>query len=67
MKLAFDLTILQSTKIDRPWKLTQEEPILVALEYWREDRTYFQQLDWVCWGDPSTPLVHVESTLFQCT
>ena len=46
-------------------KLSVEDQLLISLEYWREYRTYFQQLDWVCWTkdlsacDPSTPLVHI--------
>lgn len=40
-------------------KLSVEDQLLISLEYWREYRTYFQQLDWVCWGFPSTPLVHI--------
>ena len=40
-------------------KLSIEDQLLITLEYWREYRTYFQQLDWVCWGFPSAPLVHI--------
>ncbi len=46
-------------KVGRPSKLSLENQILMTLEYLREYRTYFQQLDWVCWGNPSTPLVHI--------
>ena len=46
-------------KTGRNDKLIIEDQVLMTLAYWREYRTYFQQLDWVCWGSPSTPLVHL--------
>ena len=67
MKLAFELTILQSTKIGRPWKLTQEEQILVALEYWRKYRTYFHiASDWRVSESTICRAVHrVENALME--
>lgn len=47
MKFAFELRELESKTTGRPWKLTPPEQILVALEYWREYRTYFHiASDW---------------------
>ena len=41
MKLAVNQQLPKSPRAGRPEKLTREDQILIALEYWREYRTYF--------------------------
>ena len=48
MLKAWDEYHISQSNAGRPSKLNRAEQLLVALQYWREYRTYFQQLDWVC-------------------